>query len=174
MLRENLLPIVRVRDLAAREVEGIDLLLARAEVELHVAAEILALGAVLVDRDDRVLQSLRPLEGFLDVEIVVELQLALLRVACRDGLVELQNLCERREALLPVEDQLLRVRAGRKVDAFDWSHLEPRLPARLEKHHGADRKRPRDADQQRLNVLVVPDPPALEVRQLELALHDLR
>ena len=63
-------------------------------------------------------------------------------------------------------------RARRQVDALDRTHLEARLSAGLEQHHGADRERPCDADQQRPDVLVIPDPAALEVGQLELSFDD--
>jgi hypothetical protein len=51
------------------------------------------------------LQRQRPLERLLDVEVVVELELPLLRVTRRDGLVEPQDLRERRETLLAVASQ---------------------------------------------------------------------
>src|SRR6185436_8893948 len=102
---------------------------------------------------------------------------------CRDELEDRERHAPRVHLLEDDADGLLR---RLPLQADDWERVaSERLDAMRSKlhesrellgrmHHGADRKRPRDADQQRLNVLVVPDPPTLEVRQLELALHDLR
>jgi hypothetical protein len=91
-LDERVLPLARVEDLVAREVERLDLLLARAQAQLHLAAGVRSLGALFVDGDDRPLQCLRAVERLLDVEVVVELELPLLRVTRRDGRVELSGL----------------------------------------------------------------------------------
>jgi hypothetical protein len=72
-------------------VEGIDLLLARAEIEDYLTAEILALGALLVNGYDGVVEGVWPLECPLDVEVIVETKLTLLGVARGDGFVELYS-----------------------------------------------------------------------------------
>jgi hypothetical protein len=62
---------------------------------------------------------------------------------------------------------------GAKSTPLDRPNLEPRAAAGLEQHHRADREGAGDAHEEGLDVLVVPDPSALEVWQLELPLHDL-
>lgn len=47
------------------------------------------------------------------------------------------------------------------------------VPSSLEQHHGADRVGQRHAREEGADVVVVPDPGALEVGELELALVDL-
>jgi hypothetical protein len=157
------------------EVEGGNLLLGGAEVEVDASPEVAAPGALLVDGHDRVGELLGPEQGLLDVEVVVQPQLALLLVPGGHRPHQLQHLRQRGQALLPVEDQVLGGNCGwpRQLHAFDRADLEARLATGLKEHDRADGERTCDADEECADVLVVPHPPTLEVRKLDLPLNDL-
>src|SRR5690606_13988855 len=61
------------------------------------------------------------------------------------------------------------------IRALDWSACEgiSRTRLHLERHQGADRKRLRDRGDQPLDPFLVPNPTALEIRQLNLAVPTL-
>jgi hypothetical protein len=75
--------------------------------------------------------------------------------------------------LLSVQDQSLRLRRVGEIQALDQPRLEPDVGVSgLEHHHRPDRERQRNARQQTWDMIIIPDPPALEVGKLGFPLFD--
>jgi len=66
-----------------------------------------------------------------------------------------------------------RLRVLWKADTFHGANLKFGSASIFQKHHGSYWKRAGDAYEQRPNMLVVPNPTALKVRQLDFPFHDL-
>ena len=58
-------------------------------------------------------------------------------------------------------------------DLFDRANLKFHVTACFEEHNGSDRKGSGDANEQALNVVIVPNPATLEVGELDFAVGDI-
>lgn len=120
--------------------------------------------------DDRLLTIGRRVQAHPHVRVVPAQEVLALRVTRRDWVLRHQREVQRRRALLPVEEKELRLYGTWERHSFEEARPKPdvRVPG-LERHHRTNRIRQRDRRQQARDVVVVPHPAPLEVRELEFA-----
>lgn len=110
--------------------------------------------------------------GDLHIEVVPAADGLPLRVLRLDSDFAHQRLVEGGQALLTVQDEGLGHNVPKSwVGASKWTGLKPYvLASGLQQHHSADWERYGDTGQEALDPVVVPNPAALEVWELEFAL----
>jgi hypothetical protein len=141
------------------------LLVLRREIEVDSPVEIRAHDPITRDRVDGLVHAVLTFESHRDVDVVAAIEELAAIVLGRDQTAAAQCLGERREALLPVEEQQPGVSAGRDSRALERLGLEANLVvAGLEEHDDAEWMPAKDSDQQRADALVFPLVTALEVR----------
>jgi hypothetical protein len=166
--------LIRVEDLIARKKERIELFLRRTQIECDFTTEVFLELAIPVEANKGFLDTAVTLERFLNVNVVESFNITLLGVSRSHWLRQFEYLDEGGQPLLPIENEALDIAIrGMRVDPFDRSDLESGCTAGFKQHNAADWKCSRDADKQRLDVLVVPYPPTLEIGQLDFSLNDL-
>ena len=148
-----------------------DFPVAGAQIHVNRPAEVAPYDAIRGDADDALLFPVhRRIDTRVDVRVVVTLQIVAAAVPRADRLAGLQRLKQRRQPLLAVEQEHLGSRGGRQHHALEQSRLEVNVGiAGDERHDSADRVGQRNRHQQTPDVVVVPHPAALKVRQLQLA-----
>ena len=153
-----------------REGTGSALLLDGRVVGSNLPAEVISHLEILRRRDDRLFTVTLITKRTLDVDEVPAPQLLASRVERVDRTLRLQRLVERGQALLTVEQQLLRRMHGGPVDARQRLGREVHVwPTGFQHHDYSDRVAEGDGGKQACNPWVVPLPFPLEVRQLHFA-----
>ena len=106
---------------------------------------------------------MRHLHCLADIKVVVPLDLFPLGCGGAYWRLQRQRLGERGQSLLAVQNQLLRLLILRDLSfqTLNRSRLKPHLTTSFQQHDGANWKRSGNADQQVPNMIVVPDPAAL-------------
>lgn len=149
----------------------LEFLLSRRDIKLHRPAEIRRDELRRGNGADNIVRIRRRVQRLFDVEIIVPLDRLLLLRLRLDGMRGIHRIVKRRQALLPVKNQHGRFCASsRRRRTFDRliAELDFRIPI-FEEHRRAHGKIPDDAVNQRTNPPVIPDPAALEIRQLRRA-----
>ena len=144
---------------------------ASAQVQINRPAEVAPNDPIRRDADDALLFAVhRRIDANVDARVVVPLRLVPAAIPRADRRAGLQGLKQRRQPLLAVEQQQLGRRCGRQRHAFEQSRLEVDVGiAGDERHDRADRIGVRNRNQQTADVVVVPHPAALEVRELQFS-----
>ena len=173
---EPILPFVPVEHLVQREHEVLVFELWRGEVEVDLPVKVRLDPPIFWHRDDGVFPVLGWVHRLSDVDVEPALNELEARRNRLHHLAAKAGLVERGHALLAVEQELIRRAVSDcRICALDRTTRKGIRCAclDLERHQGADWKRLRDRSDQPLDALLVPDPAALKVRQLDLAVPAL-
>ena len=161
-------------DLQREHLRG-DLLLSVGQCQIDLAPEVAANHTVRRHAHDRFFLAIGVI-GYrlVDVDVVVPVQLPAARIAGLHRLGRLQRKEQRRQALLTVEEQGFRVRLGLLLHSFQQPGLKENVRVSgLQGHHRADRVGQRNRSQQTFDMVVIPHPTALKVRQLQRSLANV-
>ena len=111
----------------------------------------------------------------LDVKIVVEPNVSAPRCTSLYGLIQGECLGERRETLLSIQNKLfcMSIFWNPVFDAFNRPGLKAYLSSSFQEHHSADWKGTGNAGQKIANMVVIPNPTTLKIRQLNFAFRNL-
>ncbi|CNT79424.1 Uncharacterised protein [Salmonella enterica subsp. enterica serovar Bovismorbificans] len=74
--------------------------------------------------------------------------------------------------MLAIQNQHLRL-GFLQFYIFNWTHLEANFSPSLQQHNRTNGKRTGNTDQQRPDMLIIPYPPSLEIRQLYPSISNL-
>lgn len=162
-----------VEDDVERKYLSVDLLVQRGDIEYDVAAERLD-DTDRRDGHDGVLAVAVWVDTRPNVGEVSAGQVVSTRITSTHRAAGTQGEIERRDALLTVEEQELRLGLRGQRHTLDKPRFElhVRIPG-AKSHHRPDRVRQRHRGQQARDVVVVPDPASLEIWQLQCAVPGL-
>ena len=173
---EPILPFVPVEHLVQREHEVLVFELRRGEVEVDLPVKVRLDPPILRHGDDGVLPVLGRFHSLSDVDVEPALHELETRCHRLHHLAAQAGLVERGHALLAVEQELVGCAISNcRIRSLDRPTRERigRVLLDLERHQCADGKGLRDRRDQPFDALLVPDPAALEVGQLDLAVSAL-
>ena len=141
VLLQRFFPCIRVQNLIARKVQLLALFLSRRQIKINLSAKVGAFDLVLFDGLDGVFQAIPALQRHFDVPVVVPTNRLAFLCAGLYRILRGQDLRQGGEALLPVEDQELRIRGTwGEGNPFHRPYLKLGLAAGLQQHDRPNRE----------------------------------